>query len=79
MFDVAGNQRLKKRQDIVSRDAEQVIDSEILEATKKKFCDGHHEDNSKLSERFGSHQLFQKGSPGAILARASRINSAKAR
>jgi hypothetical protein len=56
-----------------------MIDSEIFEAAKKKFCNGHHEDNSKLSEGFGSYQLFQKGSPGAILTPASRINSAKAR
>jgi hypothetical protein len=55
-----------------------MIDSEILEATKKKFCDGHHEDNSKLSEGFGSYQLFQKGSPDAILTQASRTNSAQA-
>ncbi len=37
MLDVAGNQRFKERQYIVSRDAEQVIDPETLEATKKKF------------------------------------------
>ena len=78
VFDVAGDQRFEERQDIVSRDAEQMIDSETLEATKKKFCDGHDEDNSKLSEGFGSDQLFQKGSPGAILTPASRTNSAQA-
>ncbi len=77
-FDVAGDQRYEERQDIVSSDAEQMIDSETLEATKKKFCDGHDEDNSKLSGGFGYYQLFQKGSPGAILTPASRTNSAQA-
>ena len=59
VLDIANDHRLKERQDIVSRDAEQVIDSETLEATKKKFCDGHDEDNSKLSPGFGSAQLPQ--------------------
>ena len=57
VLDVANDHRLKERQDIISRDAEQVIDSETLEATKKKFCDGHHGDNSKLSACFGSARL----------------------
>ena len=58
VLDVANDHRLKERQDIVSRDAEYVIDSETLEAIKKKFCDGHHGDNSKLSPGFGFAQLL---------------------
>jgi hypothetical protein len=34
-----------------------MIDSETLEATKKKVCDGHQENNSKLSPGFGFAQL----------------------
>ena len=69
MFDVAGNQRLKKRQDIVSRDAEQMIDSEILKAAKKKFCNGHHEDNSKLADGLAPASYSRKGVPVRYLLR----------
>ena len=57
VLDIANDHRLKEGQDIVSRDAEQVIDSETLEAAKKKFCDGHQNNNSKLCRGFGSARL----------------------